>query len=300
MTSSGHFDLVQSHERIDCCDVYRAGDGVHAQWLEHRSRLLPAWKRAALRANAYHRYVLDAERRTFSSPRLRAVICNSVMVRDEIRRWFGTDASKLHVIYNGVDLEHFHPRLKREHRAEVRDRLGLADGTPLITFVGSGFERKGLGPLIEALARVKSTHLAVVGKDGDQPKLASLASRFGVDSRIHWVGPQADVRPWYGAADAFALPTFYDPFPNAVLEALACGLPVLTSRSCGAAELVHAGVNGVVCDDPSDIDSLAAALSDLLVDPARLSAAARASAQPLGLPAMADSLLALYRRLLGG
>ncbi|TMG75448.1 MAG: hypothetical protein E6H75_10225 [Betaproteobacteria bacterium] len=79
------FDLVQSHERIDCCDIYRAGDGVHAQWLENRRAALGPLRRFGLALNPYHRYVLAAERRVFASPRLRAVICNSRMVRDEIR-----------------------------------------------------------------------------------------------------------------------------------------------------------------------------------------------------------------------
>ena len=74
------FDLVQSHERIGCCDIYRAGDGVHAQWLDNRRRALGAWGRLGVRLNPYHAYVLAAERRLFASERLRAVICNSRIV----------------------------------------------------------------------------------------------------------------------------------------------------------------------------------------------------------------------------
>src|SRR5690349_10009344 len=84
------FDLVQSHERIACCDIYRAGDGVHAQWLRNRSAALGPLARIGVALNPHHRSVLAAERRLFASPRLRAVICNSRMVREEVRRHFGT------------------------------------------------------------------------------------------------------------------------------------------------------------------------------------------------------------------
>ena len=109
-----------------------------------------------------------------------------------------------------------------------------------------------------------------------------------------------DVRPWYGAADGFVLPTLYDPCPNAALEALACGLPILTSTTCGAQAWVKAGDNGWVVD-ALDRDALATRLDDLCALAGNLAArqAARAAAEPLTLPAMADRLLALYRSLGG-
>jgi len=110
------FDLVQSHERIPGCDVYRAGDGVHRRWLELRSTAASLFERLGMALNPYHRYVCAAERRLFEHPRLRAVICNSRMVSDEIRRGFRIAPEKLHVVYNGVDLEHFHPRKRDELR----------------------------------------------------------------------------------------------------------------------------------------------------------------------------------------
>jgi len=96
-------DLVQSHERVTCCDVFRAGDGVHAAYLDERIAAAGPFERLAIRASPYHRYVLDAERRLFASPWLAAVICNSAMVRDEIHGRFGYPAEKLHVIRNAVD-----------------------------------------------------------------------------------------------------------------------------------------------------------------------------------------------------
>src|SRR6266513_911740 len=178
------FDLVQSHERIACCDIYRAGDGVHAQWLHNRRAALGALGRLGLALNPYHRYTLAAERRLFESPRLRAVICNSRMVRDEIRAHFGIPEAKLLVIYNGIDLEAFHPRLRDAHRAAMRERLGISQQALVHLFVGVGFERKGVFPLIEAFARSRQqdAHLLIVGRDKTQARAERRVSSLGMAS----------------------------------------------------------------------------------------------------------------------
>ncbi len=160
------FDLVQSHERIACCDVYRAGDGVHAQWLAERSRVQGPLARLATRLSPHHLYVLRAERALFSSARLRAVICNSEMVRTEIRERFGTAPEKLVLIRNAVDSAHFHPGLAAEMRRPVREQLRVPLDAHVVLHVGSGFERKGVAGLLGAVARARSRPWAiVVGKD---------------------------------------------------------------------------------------------------------------------------------------
>ena len=296
--SEREFDLVQSHERIACCDVYRAGDGVHAQWLENRARVLGAAGRIGLALNPYHRFLLAAERRLFKSPRLRAVICNSKMVRDEIRRHFGTPEEKLHVVYNGVDLDVFHPRLKSQ-RLAVRAAMGLAPETMLYLFVGSGFERKGLPQLLRAMPALASAHLLVVGEDKRQKAMQRLCMELGVAPRVHFMGPQKDVKPWYGAADCFVLPTLYDPFPNAALEAMASGLPVITTTQCGAAEFVEQGVGGAVCEAGDGV-GLALAMGKLneVAYAETMGRAARIAVSGLGTEAMAAKLARLYRSLI--
>jgi UDP-glucose:(heptosyl)LPS alpha-1,3-glucosyltransferase len=294
-------DLVQSHERIDCCDVYRAGDGVHARWLENRGAALGPLGRLALALHPYHHYVLAAERRLFASRRLRAVICNSRMVRDDIRRRFRVADEKLHVIYNGVDLDAFHPRLRAAHRRAMRERLGVAEDALLHLFVGSGYERKGVFPLLAAFAaaRDRGAHLAVVGRDKAESRARALARSLGIEERVRFAGAQDDVAPWYGAADSFVLPTLYDPFPNAALEAMACGLPVVTTTQCGAAELIDEGVEGFVIDAGARaplsgaLDRLDAALAR------RMGENARRRAEAYGLEPMRRRMIELYRLLLG-
>ncbi|MCX7149255.1 MAG: glycosyltransferase family 4 protein [Rhodocyclales bacterium] len=284
------FDLVQSHERIPGCDIYRAGDGVHATWLELRNKPLDA-------LSSWHRYTLAAEADMFRHPKLRAVICNSRMVKDDIARRFGVADEKLQVIYSGVDLDAFHPRLRETQGNALREKTGVDAATPVILFVGSGYERKGLPALLHALSRMarRDARLWVIGRDKDEMLMRKLAQTLGVDDRVLFLGAQTDVRPFYGAADVFALPTLYDPFPNAALEALACGLPIVTTTTCGAAELVTAA-NGLVVT-AGDVADLAASLDALCSKAPIMRDAARASVAHLELTTMAAQLMALYSRL---
>ena len=290
------FDLVQSHERLACCDVYRAGDGVHRAWLERRSGGRISW---GDRLSPYHNYVLRTERAMFESPRLRAVICNSEMVKAEILSNYAIDPAKLYVIYNGVDLEVFHPR-HQENRAESLRALDIPDGVPVFLFVGSGFERKGLSSVLRAMAQLpEPAWLIVVGKDKYAARYRKLAEELGVAARIHWAGAVTDPAAWYGLGHALVLPTVYDPFPNVVPEAMASGLPVITSSSCGGAEMIKEDINGFVIEH-DDIPGLARAMSGVM-DLARAREMGKASREAISvhsLVAMAKKLQELYAQLL--
>ena len=292
------FDLVQSHERIPGCDVYRAGDGVHRRWLELRALAAPLFERLGIALNPYHRYVCAAERQLFEHPRLRAVICNSRMVADEIRRAFRIAPEKLHVVYNGVDLAHFHPRKREELRGAARAELGCQPRDTLFLFVGAGFARKGLGAAIEALklANQRSFWLLVVGTDRESRRFAAQAAPVG--ERVRFLGGREDVRPLYAAADCFILPSRYDPFPNTALEAFAMGLPAIVSSRCGAAEIIERGVNGWVCE-PDDAEGIARLMqeADRAMRTGSMPQAARATAERYGLDEMAGRLTALYAGL---
>jgi len=292
-------DLVQSHERLLACDVYRAGDGVHAVWLAERLKHSPWWKRITVPLNPWHRYLMRTERRLFASPLLQAVICNSAMVRDEIKQAFGVPDEKLRLIYNAVDSQAFSPAL-RERREATRAKLRIKDDAVVHLFVGSGFERKGVATAIEAIARQPAAaHLVVVGRDKHLARYAALANRLGVGQRVTLTGPRTDVKPFYGAADVFVLPTIYDPFPNAALEAMATGLPVITTRKSGAAEFVADHDAGYVIDS-GDVAALAAHMRTL-ADAAireRMGTNARNAVLPLTPDAMTLRLVLLYKELL--
>ena len=299
LLATRRFDLVQSHERLPCCDIYRAGDGVHAQWLAARARIQSPLARAATRLSPRHRFLLAMERELFASARLRAVICNSEMVRGEIARRFPIDPAKLVLIRNAVDAASFHPGLRAELREPMRAQMGIPQDVPVALHVGSGFERKGVRTLLEALARAPSWWGVVAGRDKHAGRYLSLARRLGIASRVRFVGAVSDVRPYYALADAFVLATLYDPQPNAALEAMAAGLPVVTTPSCGAAELLAEGASGYV-RDALDVEGIARALTRLEApgECRALGQAAREAVLPYTPERMAREYVALYRRLL--
>ncbi|OZG74914.1 glycosyl transferase family 1 [Hahella sp. CCB-MM4] len=293
-----HFDLVQSHERLSCCDIYRAGDGVHKVWLEQRKRILSPLQRKLLDLSPYHRYVCQAEKSMFESHRLKAVICNSHMVKEEILANFRLEPEKISVIYNGIDTEVFTPALRDQFRQKRREEMEFNDQEIVAIFVGSGFERKGLESAIRALSACeKPVRLIVVGTDKHLNHYQQLAVQLGVT--VHWAGVQKDVRPYYAAADFLLLPTLYDPFPNVIFEAMACALPVITSKKCGGAELIKEGINGYTSDS-LDITSIANAISEL-DHPERcltMGDSARQTVEAYSLDQMGEQLTALYAHLL--
>jgi UDP-glucose:(heptosyl)LPS alpha-1,3-glucosyltransferase len=293
------FDLVQSHERIAGCDIFRAGDGVHRVYLDQRARVAERFGRAALALNPHHRFVLAEEARMFAHPQLKAVVCNSRMVQDEIVSHFGLPRERLPVIYNAVDGERFRPAVQAGLRSPKRAAMALPDRGFVLLLVGSGFARKGVAMLLAALAGLPETAFAViVGGDKHLAHYQDMAHSLKVASRVRFTGPVEDVRPYYAAADAFVLPTLYDPFPNACLEAMACGLPVVTSAKCGAIDLIQSGKNGFVVD-ALDLSLLTLTLQRLMQGDARaMGETARAAVAPLTRERMTREYLALYRRLL--
>lgn len=291
------FDLVQSHERIPGVSLYRAGDGVHRRWLELRQRVRGRLYGYVAGLSPAHRWQLYAERAMFEDPSLRCVVCNSEMVRNEIATEFGLPRQQLRVIRNGVDLQAFQPPSEAQRHA-ARRAHGVDDRTPVLLFVGSGFERKGLAAAMRALAGVPEAVLLVVGHDRDAGKYKRFAAELGVGERVRLLGPLRDVRSCLHAADVFVLPAVYDPMPNAVLEAMACALPVVTTHQCGAAELLSESSGAVV--DAFDQRALTDAVARFSDRAAARAAGlhARAAVEPYSLQRMADAYLALYAELL--
>jgi UDP-glucose:(heptosyl)LPS alpha-1,3-glucosyltransferase len=211
-------------------------------------------------------------------PRLVAL---SRMVRDDMIRYWRVDPASITVAPNGVDCNRFAPPLPAA-RAAARARLGLGEGEVAALLVSHNFALRGLEPLIRALARLDRArwHLVVVGRD--RPRGAPrLAARLGV--RASFAGAAEDPLPFYHAADLLAHPTFYDPCSLVTLEALACGLPVVTSRWNGAVDL-FSGEESRVVEDPRDTAALAAALAAFEPPAARLAASHAARRTALAHP----------------
>lgn len=291
------FDLVQSYERISCCDVFHAVDGVHAEWLAQRQRVQSPLKKFGVRINPHHRYVLEAERAMYHSSQLRAVICISEMVKLDVLRHYDIAADKLQVIYGGVDTEFFHPRLRDEYRQAIRAQLHIPADAPVAIYVGSGFERKGVTGFLISVAKVPDLHAIVVGRDKHMAKYQAFAYSLGLMDRVTFTGGISDVRPYYAASDVFVMPTLYEPFGLVFAEAMACGLPVVASRQSGAADWILHGVDSFVVD-ALDTVAITQSIAAALADPA-IGMRARAKVLPHTAAATGAQYAALYRRLLG-
>ncbi|NKE70980.1 glycosyltransferase family 4 protein [Candidatus Manganitrophus noduliformans] len=293
------FDLVQSHERTLYQDLYRAGDGCHREWLLRRRAGASLLKRFSIAINPFHRLMLWIEKRLMQ--RSAKIVAISNAVRSEIIRHYQVSPEKIAVIYNPVDLVRFHP----DHRTGIGEALRaeeeIKDQEKVILFVGSGFERKGLGPLIEAIARLGSlpVKLWVVGK-GSITRYQRQARDLGLEGRVRFFGPVPDAACYYAAADLFVFPTLYEPFGQVHLEALASALPVITHRHCGGAELIRCGVNGDLLDSPTDSKEIAERIQKLIMHPhpELLREAARKTAEEYPPGRILDRWEALYEEMI--
>ncbi len=293
--SRNTFDLVQSHERLLTADIFRSGDGVHAAWLDRLKRNRSWLSRMSMNTRPLHRLYMETERRMACETDMIMVAISS-LVAQELRDWLDVPDERIRLIENGVDLTRFRPAAPEE-RSAARLRLGIKGDGPVITYVGSGFERKGAFQLVRALSHPQLSHVTaiVAGRDKAEKSLARLINRLGLAERVTVTGPVADVRPLLHAADLFVLPTMYDPGPNAVLEALASGLPVVTTPDTGVAEMIIDSGTGRVTD--REPDALAEAIHQVLGKLALAKEAVLTLRPKLDHSLSMDKWLDLYREL---
>lgn len=212
------------------------------------------------------------EERQYDPERPTRYVAVSQMVRRHLEEFHQVPRQRVHVVPNAIDVSRIDVPDPQAVRREFRDRHGFAADDILGLFVGHNFALKGLRPLITALGRrhrknpsSPPIHLLVCG-GGDSAPYTRLASRLGLRDRIHFLGFYPDVRDVYWACDFFAQPTYYDPCSLVVLEALACGLPVITTEQNGAGELMTTGKHGFILTSPNAGAELVAALDQLADD----------------------------------
>ncbi len=220
------------------------------------------------------------------------VVAVSSLVRSQLVS-LGIPDDRVLVIHNGVDLEEFRPR------SVDRREFGLPVDAPLALFVGDlRTPRKNLDTVLRALTGVPGLRLAIAGAVNGSPYPA-LATSLGIAARCHFLGHRRDLAHLMGAADFLVAPSRYEPFSLVCLEAAACGIPVITTETVGAAELLSAGA-GIVLQDPEDTPSLRRAMQSLVDNPAQrraLGAAARHAAEARPWSATANEYLTTYERL---
>lgn len=278
-------DVTFSDQKCWGAQVIRVGGGVQREYVRQRAKSYRGT--AARAANGVARALSVRERlriyiddRLYRAPGPRLIIANSDMVRRELAAHYPHVAQRVRVIYNGADPDRFTPELKERHRDRVRSELGIPAHALVGVFVGHDWRRKGLHTFIEALgilARKGTARPAcgiVVGR-GKRRRASAFARRRGAAGLLRFVGA-AQPDAYYGAADLGVLPSYYDPCANVTVEALACGLPVLTSVHNGAFELLTPGLDGFYVSDASDSAQLAGFI-EYFMDEARLAAGSEAA-----------------------
>jgi UDP-glucose:(heptosyl)LPS alpha-1,3-glucosyltransferase len=265
------------------CDVFQPHGGSRQASFEQNLLLAPRWLRPIKRRLAnwlprYREFARMAQRQYARDGRI--VLALSNMVAQDLKWRHGVPESQLRVVPNGVDVDRFSPATAEWMRGPVRRRLGLKRDELLLLIVAHNFALKGVATAIRATGLLiregLPARLAVAG--GQRPgAYRRLAGRCGAGDAVQFLGAVDDVVPLYAAADVYVQPTWYDPCSLVVLEALACGLPVITSRYNGAGELLTEGTEGHVLGDPGDATELAERLRALLdLDKrSRMGAAAR-------------------------
>ncbi len=259
----------------------------------------PSRSSAAFRLHAalVGRMLRLAERVSFRASRHAAFVGVSEGVAAEIREHYPGLAQRTLSIHNGVDTEAFAPGAREQDARALRARLGVASERLIAVFVGSEWERKGLEPLIRALAASPGWDVVVAG-DGDQLRYQQIADLLGVGRRVHWLGVSSDVQLVYALGDAFVLPSSYETFSLVTFEAAASGLPLLATSVSGVRELIEDGHNGFLIDrEPQTIARHLNQLSEDAALRARLGVGARESALAYSWEAMVAKHERLYARV---
>lgn len=240
---------------------------VHRAWVESGStvkvRGMPV-PSAVRRVIPRHRLLLRLEREYFTDHHPRAVLCTSQREVDDLHRLYGVPRDVMHVVPNGFDGQRFGLATRARQRTAMRTELDMAQNDVSLMFVVNELHRKGFAVLLEAVARANDSRLRVdiVGRASPDPYRTQIA-RLGLSSRVHWHGPTPSVERYMAAGDVLVLPTQYEPFGLVIVEALATGLPVITTALAGAAPAVVPGT-GLLQHDPHDADELASLLQEAL------------------------------------
>jgi UDP-glucose:(heptosyl)LPS alpha-1,3-glucosyltransferase len=274
-------------DKIAGLDVLYPQSGLYIANAEHnllkyRGRLTQFLMGSLKAIDPAHRSFLALERRQFQHQPPPLVVAISDMVRRHFQEYYQLGSENVRLVRLATDANRFDEHDRPRRRLEWREAWNIEPHQVVALFVGINYRLKGLEPLLHAVRRMPDSFRLLIAGDPDSSLEQRLARRLGVLDRVRFLGYCADIRNCYFAADFLVHPTFYDPCSHVVLEALACGLPVITTRYNGASELLQPPREGYVLDDPQDLDALAGAMTRLLDHTRRAScmqAARRAAAQ---------------------
>jgi UDP-glucose:(heptosyl)LPS alpha-1,3-glucosyltransferase len=302
-----HFDIVHAMLPVRACNVYHPHAGVAAEVVrgpsaKHRGALRQNIAGLLSRLNRKRQRFAAVERDLLAGPRPPAVLCLSELIKRSVRRHYAIAEARLVRLFNATDLEKFDPGARGDAGQQTRQRLGIGPDRLVALIIAQDFERKGLSEAIQATALLGDERmmLVVVGKQNPD-RYRRQAERMGVGQRVIFAGATTDPYAFYKAADFFVLPTRHDPCSLVVLEALAMGLPVISTAQNGACEIMESGRHGVVLRDPADTTALAEGMKQML-DAQRRGEMAQACLElrpRLSYEHHLDELMLIYKRIAG-
>jgi UDP-glucose:(heptosyl)LPS alpha-1,3-glucosyltransferase len=275
-------DVTVGFDKICGLDVIYPQGGLYAATARHNLlKYRRSWQRRLMgffkAFDPAHRSYLALERRQYRGTRRPLVVAISEMVRQHFQEYFQFSADDLRLVRLAPSTERFEETDRPRRRLEWRQTWAIAPDHTVALFAGLNYRLKGLEPLLHAVRLLQEPgfRLLVAGSSYTAD-VQRLARKLGVARQVRFLGYCADMRNCYFASDFFVHPTFYDPCSHVVLEAMSCGLPVITSRYNGASEMLHPPREGLVLRDPHDHAELAGALRHFL-DPARRGASGQAA-----------------------
>jgi len=295
----GDHDIVYGLGRAYGLDAVRVTERLQSHWLRvhYEQPLRQFWEQR----NPRQRTLINLEQDIYQSDQVRRIVTQSQLDRTLLERYYNIPSAKIRTIYNGVDTRTFHPQV-REHASAVRSEWGLSNEQSLLLFASMDFEGKGLRSILRALAESQfpESHLLVLGQ-GPIKRFQRLARSWGLGRRVLFGGRRKDIQRYYGAADLFLLPTRYEPFPNVNLEAMACGVPALTTQTAGGADIIRHGQNGYLISNIDAVDEMRQCIDDhLSLKPdcrKKLSQACWETARQMTIDRNVEQTLSLFREV---
>jgi len=239
------FDIIHSMERIFYQDIFRVSDGINPVQMQQK---YPHPVVRFIKKIGPRRIALSyLEHRIFVDKGCKIVMTNSELVKRNIIEHYRVDPENIVVIYNGVDTSRFNTKVKEKFRSSLREKYGIKKEELVLIFVSNNFKLKRLDLVLEAMTFLKNNknRLFVIGADNHRT-YQRWAINNGLDEQVLFLGPKRNIEKYYAASDIFVLPTLYDAFANVCLEAMGCGLPVITSDLNGAADLILDKENGYI------------------------------------------------------
>ncbi len=283
-------------------DIFHPHGGSTIACWHHNLLRIPKWRQFRLwrekryrEQSAIEAYQIEKTRST--------IVAVSKMVQTHFETLHKVGSERIRLIYNGVDTARFSLEASQMHRADRRAALGFTNQDTVFLLVAHNLLLKNAGATIRALAQMRgqgsSARLLIVGGKRQRPFL-QMAEQAGIANSVTFLDVVEDIVPFYAVADVYVHPTWYDPCSLVVLEAFACGLPVITSRYNGVSELMQDPAHGRILEDPSDVSTLAECMGSLLDPKARepISHRARELAMNHSLERQTQEFLDLYLEIL--